>query len=523
MAEPLQSPTKGNSSLPKDEIHRRGLSKSENAATPITPPARYISSNFSTPGSTYGKEEDTIIIELSSRYLKAGIEGESHPQCRYNFQPSYAKRLGDYRQWLPGYTPPKESLGTWGEGYELWRNDLKNVDLGLLGDKLERAVRDLYNKHLLVDAGNARLVLVVPSLLPHPVLETILHALFERWAYPSITLLPVPASSLISAGLRSGLVVDIGWEETVITAIYEYREVRVHRSTRAMKTLTKNFVEWAHSILEPDCRLDLETVEDFLAKAAPLMFSKETNSSDSDDGSIAPESDKISLEWPTNTFTRPIEFSRSELEANLRETLLGGNHDHYPDDEELPLHILIYNALLRLPPDIRGICVSRMVFVGEGSDTFELQSPILTAFSHLLNTKGWTEVQGQRVKKREGLSELAQTRTQPADVKHDDIIWSEKVAAEERHVREKIKHTQPPVRGVVRQVETLGPWVGASLLTALKIKSFVEIQRDRFLSHGLNGASKELEISVVPQQRMSTMGIRPKAGERTSWTLSGWG
>ena len=518
MADTPRSPTKPLTSASKDGINRRGLINTENATTPITPPARYISSNYSTPGSTYGKEEDAVIIELSPRYLKAGIEGESHPQCRYDFKPAAAKRVGDYRQWLPSYTKPRESLDTWGEGYELWRNDLKDIDLGLLGDKMERAVQEVYNKHLLVDPGNARLVLVLPSLLPHPVLSTVLHTLFERWAYSSVTLLPNPTTALVSAGLRSGMVVDIGWEETVVTAIYEYREVRCHRSTRATKLLTKNFATWAKTRLSADHQIDLEIVESFLRRVTAHVLEYSSGESSTS------LSGQLKIEWPTSTFTRPVEFSKIEIRENLTETLFGAASETPPDDEETPLHQLIYNALLALPADIRGICMSRIVFIGEGSEHTGIPAAILKAFSKLLEARAWTGVQGEKLsRKRQGLSELVQDRVQPADARHDDYMLSEKAIPEERYVREKAKYVQPVVHGIVRQVDSLGSWSGASLLTTLKVKSFVEMQRDRFLSHGLAGAERDLDMSVMAQQLTSTLGTRPKAGERTSWTLSGWG
>ena len=110
-----------------------------------------------------------MILELSPRYIKAGLEGESHPIARYDFRPSETRRVGDYRQFLPGHARTNEALDErWGRGYELWRNDVKDLDLGLLSDKLERAVREIYNKYLLQDAGNSRLILVVPSLIAHP-------------------------------------------------------------------------------------------------------------------------------------------------------------------------------------------------------------------------------------------------------------------------------------------------------------------------------------------------------------------
>lgn len=507
-------------SPPKKPDLRRGLSKSENETAPVTPPARYISSNYSTPGSTYGKEDDAVILELSPRCIKAGIEGESHPQIRYDFKPEKSVRLGDYRQHLPGYTKAEEPLETWGAGYELWKNDLRDFDLGLLGDKLERAVREIYYKHLLLDVGSTRLVLVVPSLVSHPVLATILQTLFQRWAFPSITLLPSTVTALVAAGLRSGLVVEIGWEETVVTAIYEYREVKVKRSTRALKALTRNFATWAKVKLPQDRRLDLHTIEDFLSRICQHMcITREVD--DEEDG-------LLTIQWPTATFTMEVKIGKNDLQELITNTLLGSGAEEFPDDEEVPLQHVLYTTLLQLPPDVRGVCISRIVFSGEGAETFGLQSTITNAFETLLERKGWTDVNDRRkstagTKQRQALAELAQGRAQPADVKHDDIIWSEKAETEERYLKEKHKHAQPSVHGIPRVVNTLGSWAGASLLTTLKVKSFVEIQREKFLSHGLAGASKDLDMSVV-QQRMSTIGLRPnKAGERTSWTLAAWG
>lgn len=233
------------------------------------------------------------------------------------------------------------------------------------------------------------------------------------------------------------------------------------------------------------------------------------------------------IQWPTNSFTKEASISEDELRTMIIHTLLGTNEEQHPDDEEVPIQHLIYNTLLHLPPDVRGICISRIVFTGEGAETFELSAVITNAFERLLEHRGWTDVHERQnacagTKQRRALSELAQGRAQPADVKHDDMIWTEKAETEERYLKEKYKHVQPSIHGIPRVIETLGSWAGASLLTKLKVKSFVEIHRDKFLSHGLGGASRDLDLSVV-QQRMSTMGIRPKAGERTSWTLAAWG
>ena len=39
-----------------------------------------------------------------------------------------------------------EGIEGWGEGYELWKPDLRGLDMGLVGDKLDRAIREAFTK-----------------------------------------------------------------------------------------------------------------------------------------------------------------------------------------------------------------------------------------------------------------------------------------------------------------------------------------------------------------------------------------
>jgi hypothetical protein len=59
-------------------------------------------------------------------------------------------------------------------------------------------------------------------------------------------------------------------------------------------------------------------------------------------------------------------------------------------------------------------------------------------------------------------------------------------------------------------------------LATLKIKGFVEVEREKFLSHGLAGAHRDVDISVVPQRQSYGSGVLKTAGDRSSWTLAGW-
>ncbi|EXJ87863.1 hypothetical protein A1O1_04790 [Capronia coronata CBS 617.96] len=518
---------------------RPGLRERQQSGSPHTP-SRYISSVQSSPGSSFFRaEEDPIIIELDARELNAGFQGESGPQCTIPFTPRNSRRIGDYREYLPDYKRRRAELQTRCKEYELWRNDLSDVNLGLLEDKLERAVREVYNKHLLVDAGAARLVLVLPSLVPHPILSTILTLLFERWKYSSVTLLPAPAMTIAAAGLRSGLVVDLGWEETVITAIYEYREVQVRRSTRAMKALTLKVGEVLGIVRnEQDVQfrdtllLDFDFVEDFIDRAGAChamlvdvdedlvtMVEAMQVQQQADSKSRSENRAKIVIDWPTGTSSRPIAIPRHALHLACVDAIVGKKNETRPDDHEQSVGQLLYSTLRSLSSDVRAICMPRIVFSGRGARVAGLSQRILDTTESIVSQYGWSAVRGNRLPvKRAGLAELAQARAAPADARHNLNSPGANDFVEERLAKQKSKDVDLSVPVALRQVDTLGPWAGASLVASLKAKSFVEIDREKFLSHGLSGAQREFETNVV-SQRTGTV----RSGERASWTLAGWG
>ncbi|KIX03342.1 uncharacterized protein Z518_06894 [Rhinocladiella mackenziei CBS 650.93] len=519
---------------------RPGLRDARQLSSSTSPhtPSRYISSVQSSPGSSlFRPEEDPIIIELDPRGLSAGFQGESGPQCRIAFNPQNSRRVGDYRTYLPECRRRKEDLQARSKKYELWRSDLRDVDLGLVEDKLERAVREAYTKHLLVDAGVARLVLVLPSLVPHPVLSTILTLLFERWKYSSITLLPAPTMTVAAAGLRSGLVIDLGWEEAVITAVYEYREVHVRRSTRAMKDLTWKIGELLDSIrtqqdesIRDSLLLDFDFVEEFIDRAgachalvvAPEDPSATTEGSnlDNQQHTDADSNSATSLvfDWPTNTSSRPVSISRAALHQACVGVLIGSKDEEHTDDHEQSLSQLLYRTLLSLSSDVRSVCISRIIFSGRGSTVAGLPECILDTTNSIIQQHGWTAIRGKHFNaKRSGLAELAQGRAAPVDARHDLNPPGTDDFIEERLYKQRSKDAPPTDPPVLRQVDSLGPWAGASLVASLKAKSSVEIEREKFLSHGLAGAHRDIDSTAISQRVTGA-----KGAERISWTLAGW-
>ena len=125
-------------------------SQSGISPTPASPhtPVRTISSTYGSP-ATVRAEEDCIIIEIGARFLCAGFAGDALPKAVLDFGPESKRRAGDYRRWEAGYDKSWRSRtqGTdLGDAYELWKLDLREVDLGLVGDKIERAIREAYTQ-----------------------------------------------------------------------------------------------------------------------------------------------------------------------------------------------------------------------------------------------------------------------------------------------------------------------------------------------------------------------------------------
>jgi actin-related protein len=538
--------------------------------TPRTPLGRSTSYGFGSPGGSFRTEDDYVVIEVGARYVRAGFPGESAPRCTLPFGPDEQRRVGDYRQWDPDYaqTRRKRKRGQdWGQEYELYRMDLTKVDLGLVEDKFERAMREAYNKYFLLDTKPRRILLAMPPKMPHALMSTILDVLFTGFQAPSITLMSTPVLSTVAAGLRSALVVDIGWAETVVTAVCEYREVHERRSVRAGKRLSEDMAKVLNAELDddadssaPKADVSFEEAEEVLtrvgwckqnprsnrrtlyfpAREAPVLEEFEDAVESPPPTVTIPfpkHTPPTELNIPFATIAKPAESALFAPEMTLSEF----------DDEDLPLHYLMYRTLVQLPVDVRRLCMSRIIITGGVSNLPGLKTRLLKELDALVQIRGWDIVKSygrasaRREEKFRSQREDAELRREEGEDKISEHLDPSSPPPptpaglqdpEVDTIDTKLQHlalrTGPPVAasigGQIRGIETLGAWAGASLVAQQRIKGIVEIERERYLQYGLQGASREKEISVM-QQRMSMMGpglAKGVGGERASWTLGVW-
>ena len=121
---------------------------SRDPSTPLRSASNLSPASFTSP-SALRAEEECLILDFGTRSLRAGFAGDAVPKAVIGFGPEEQRRAGDYRRWMVGYEKGwRERIGSggWGEDQELWRMDTRGLDLGLVGDKVERAMREAITK-----------------------------------------------------------------------------------------------------------------------------------------------------------------------------------------------------------------------------------------------------------------------------------------------------------------------------------------------------------------------------------------
>jgi actin-related protein len=502
---------------------------SDSLRTPVT---RSVSGLYGSPGSSFRiEDENQIVFEFGSRYMRAGFAGEPGPRCTTAFGPDLWRRIGDYRQWELEDERDSRRHITRSDEYELWRPDVQGVhegpplDLGLVEDRIAKCVRDCENNYLLLDNRTKKVALVVPSSLPRPLVSVALGRLFEGLQAPTVSLLPSAVMAATAAGVRSALVIDIGWHETTATTVYEYREVLQHSTIRAGKRLNEEFGK----LLQEENQRQNEDAEHLSFEEVEEVMTRVGWCQDAQDPTYVP-AHIVSI--PLSFSPKPLEIPFMSLAQPAEEALFASRTPLEDiDDHEHPLHRLIYNALLALPIDIRQICMSRILLTGGISNLPGLKRRALSEVSRLVDTHGFDPVHNYGSATPRTKQKIDGPTPLDPIIKRGDPVAG-LTSQEVDHIAHSISQQTlkdgglPPVGGHVRGINTLGAWAGASLIVNQRVRGVVEIERERFLQHGLVGgaSSGKKENSVMPELRTrQSLGPNMKAGvDRSSWTLGVW-
>lgn len=571
-------------------------------ASPHTP-SRGASSSFGSPSSLRA-DEDMVVIELGTRFIRVGFAGDAAPKAALSSGPDQQRRAGDFKAWM--VQPENDGSKWWPSGrdwarsHELWTPDLRAADLRLVGDKIERLLQEAFTKsvtsdihsspdsrsslsadnphrYLLIDTRPRRVSLVLPPAIPLPLLSTVLDTLFDRFQAPTVTLTSSAVMAAIGAGVRTAVVVNLGWAETVVSSVCEYREVRHTTSVRGAKLL----VQEVHDMLIKERSLALrleeapaesrsfglsfEECEELAWRATwcrqadgvPALAGHEglPTVQEQDEMPADPhrESEPVAAPSPTSlTLTSclpevELEVAFDRLSDPCENTFIAPQYDRSSfDDEELPIPQLMFQHLLALPIDVRALCMSRIIFTGGCSNIPGLRQRLFDEVSMLVHNRGWDAVQGKNAEKVKNNARLknrgtggvgggpvvAEGPSKPA-AGDSGSVWHDaaNATAEEDPVEKLLQPNNPApevVRGRMRAIESLGSWAGASLAAQLKTVAVASIDRELWMQQGLNGASRTSEVDVKAQQRQSlgptgALVRGASTGTSTNWTLGAWG
>ncbi|KAG5961530.1 hypothetical protein E4U57_002404 [Claviceps arundinis] len=556
---------------------RSSMSQAAPSPTTAHTPSSSLVSSFGSP-STIRADEDFIILELGSRFIRAGFAGDSLPKACLTCGPAQQRRAGDFRAWQqPG---PQGCERKWAVDYEMWRYDVRHVDLGLFRDKFDRLLRDAFTRFLLLDSRPRKIGLVLDSALPIPLLSSVLDTLFTSFQTPVVSLMSAPAMVAVGAGLRSALVIDMGWNETVMTSVYEYREVKASRTVRAGRSLNEELYKLIHGLL-PNAEEDDESgkraisFEECQDIACRLMWcrpstlhkSSQRQSTQLDTVQEQDESDEAEPTQPSGIAQVPLQSTTPPWTLHIPFNKLADVCDDAffdPssarctfDDHELPLHLLLYHHLLQLPVDVRAICMARIVFTGGCSNILGIKERIMDELTSMVTQRGWEPIFGKGVEQLRNNPKLrGKTGTQGDSKPFSTATSSETInttataaattesgsgesdgsrpetgteTPQEDAVEAKIARNRPVAhqfQGQLRAIHSLGAWAGASLLCQMKIPAMATVERELWLQQGANGASRPSDVDVKAQQRQS-MGasglMRGGGGHHATWTLGVWG
>lgn len=471
---------------------------------------------------------------------------------------------------------------TGSEEWELWTNDLRLKDLGVVEDLMERVLREAYNKYLLIESKSKRLLIILPPVFPIAIQNTLSHLLFLHFQPPAITYLSSPVLSCLAAGLRSALVVDIGWQETTITPVYELRPLTsyIKFSSRGSKSLVEVFGQLLWNTIKPAgdeeswwrifnwgevedllsrfgwCKGSGDAREDARQRARMAFGLPADDEVEEEEEEVEEEGEGIEVyeekvrkkkgkpsPADIRAQKRRDTIYDAKVEVEFKTPLLGeritkmklpfeamsvvaeyafflpswtkvqsfgskegggggeGRKGYIPipevdelmegcqgrveceDESEYTLPYLVFLALLHCPVDVRATCIPRIVITGGAAGMPGLKSRILGDLRELVEERGgWELVKTRNKKGDERRKELTEKREKGEEQKEKERKEREMLQSEKDNLRIKYAKFGGVAPGTIRGVETMGAWVGGSILSGARIKGTVEVEREKFMS-----------------------------------------
>jgi len=150
------------------------------------------------------------------------------------------------------------------------------------------------------------------------------------------------------------------------------------RLSWATKTLLEGKIHSEDSNQRVEAAVSFEEVDEVLARMAWCKNSK-------DDSRFA---EKI-IHVPISGTEIEVGFQHF---SNVVEDVFLDADSTKTDEDDKPLPLLMFQALLALPIDLRQVCLSRIIVTGDGGSIPGLRSRLLAELAHIVSARSWDPI-----------------------------------------------------------------------------------------------------------------------------------
>ncbi|ODV59971.1 actin-like ATPase domain-containing protein [Ascoidea rubescens DSM 1968] len=354
--------------------------------------------------SSTQKQYHAAILQIGSRFIRAGFAGDTFPistvltnETRWKYRiPKQIKKNStscNDLYYLNHCLPPSVSRNdNSGESdsiddkltlqytkdilskqylfsYDSTFGSIEGIDENSLCENIVlKILSKIYQEDLLVDPSSCKIIIIEPPLFPLHLKKIISNVLLKKLFAKSLLFICEPALSCLGSGTRNALVVDLGWENITVSPVYDMRLIykNIQTSTRAGKflhyTILKRFLSEKvikkKSGFKSTSKL-FNIIEEFVFQAVYCRTVDESvreriHSEENNFRLISKENSNDFLDIPDKLRFESVEHTLFPSSAELDN----------PDDDEFSVVDLILKVIEKVPIDLRRELSDNIIFTG---------------------------------------------------------------------------------------------------------------------------------------------------------------
>lgn len=309
-----------------------------------------------------GADKQAVIIDIGVAFTKIGLAGEQVP--RHIIRTELNKIVKSKMESIPLLSRTRSESDEKDSLYSLFKDFFHQV----------------YFQYLLVNPKERRVVICDSMLKPIEIRNLIAKILFKHFEVVSVVYMPSHLLALFTCGLSSGLVVDVGFSETVAVPVFEQGSILnglefIDLAASSLhEHIHKHIMESGVVLVENQEKpakdhvknIDSRVLEDIKVRCCFV-------------GRREFDMKALSVKYPLEGGI--ILNVDGTIRAHAADILFEG------DEEGKSIATLILDSILKCPIDCRKTLAENIVLVGGGVMMAGFESRLMAELKHLLQTE----------------------------------------------------------------------------------------------------------------------------------------